>query len=669
MKNCRYINITNFFALASFIFLFVGNANAQPPNDLCSGATNLPCGTSNLAGTTVNTTNVAHGTGCTMSNYGVWYTFVGNGQQTTISSTAGSGFDHEMAIASGSCGSLTNIVCRDAAGTGGTETYTFTTVNGVTYYVYIAHWSSGSTTTGTFTISRTCTAPPTPPSNDLCSGATNLPCGTTNLAGTTVNTTNVAHGTGCLMSNYGVWYTFVGNGQQTTISSTAGSGYDHEMAIASGSCGSLTNIVCRDAALSGGTETYTFNTVNGVTYYVYIADYASGSTTTGTFTISRTCTAPSAPIQDCIGAMTICSDATVPGNANGQGVEEINSSNNGCLSQSFGENQSSWYIFSPTTNGNIALSIDVNTATDYDFAIWGPYPPGSTTATICPPNQQPIRCSFAAGSTTFSATGSYNTGIGHPTYSTPQFATPTPAIYDGSGNTLNGWVPGLQVTAGQVYILLVDNWTADSNPFTLNFTLSGGATLGCTTLPIELLNFNVTNLGHENLLDWNTASEMNSDYIVIERLSNDEKEFYEIGKMKAMGNSHIQVGYAFIDKKPNYGYNYYRLKMVDFDGSFEYSDIVAVKNLFDADFAIKNIYPNPTTEDFYIDVNSNIDENLIITLTDVYGKKLNQFEYNVVNGKNTIKVNTEKIERGLIFVNITSANNSNINITQKIVKQ
>jgi hypothetical protein len=389
-----------------------------------------------------------------------------------------------------------------------------------------------------------------------------------------------------------------------------------------------------------------------------------------TITCTGSCaTPPPAPIQDCIGAMTICSDATVPGNASGQGVEEINSSNNGCLSAGVGENQSSWYVFSPTASGNIALSIDVNTATDYDFAIWGPYPNGSTTATICPPNQQPIRCSFAAGSTTFSATGSYNTGIGHPIHSSPQFALPTPAIYDGSGNTLNGWVPGLQVTAGQVYILLVDNWTANSNPFTLNFTLSGGASLDCTVLPIELLNFNVTNLGHENLLDWNTASEMNSDYIVIERLSNDEKEFYEIGKMKAMGNSHIQVGYAFIDKKPNYGYNYYRLKMVDFDGSFEYSDIVAVKNLFDADFAIKNIYPNPTTEDFYIDVNSNIDENLIITLTDVYGKKLNQFEYNVVNGKNTIKVNTEKIERGLIFVNITSANNSNINITQKIVKQ
>jgi hypothetical protein len=645
-------------------------SSGGPANDLCVNATTLPCGTTNLAGTTVGTSNLANNTGCSMGNYGVWYTFVGDGQSTTISSTSTGGWDHEMAIMSGTCASPTNIACIDNALSNGTETYTFTTVNGVTYLVYISHWLSGSTTTGTFTISRTCISGPTPPANDLCGNATLLPCGTNNLAGTTVNTSNIAHLTGCSISNYGVWYTFVGNGQSTTISSTSTGGWDHEMAIMSGTCASPTNIACIDNALSNGTETYTFTAINGVTYLVYISHWLSGSTTTGTFTISRTCSgAGGAPIQDCIGAMTICNDATVPGNASGEGVEEINSSNNGCLSSGIGENQSSWYIFSPTTSGNIALFMDVNTSTDYDWAVWGPYPSGSTTSSICPPNQQPIRCSFASGGTTFSATGSYDTGMGSSTYSTPQFAPPTPAIYDGTGNTLNGWTPGLQVTAGQVYVLLVDNWSADSNPFTLNFTLSGGATLGCTVLPIELLNFNIKNLGGENLLDWSTASEMNSDCFIIEKATDADNNFKEIGRMKAMGNSHIQVGYAFIDKKPNYGYNYYRLKMVDFDGSYKYSEIKAVKNIFDSNFAIKSIYPNPTSNDFYIDIETNTNENLVITLTDIYGKKLSQFEYSSVSGNNRITINTDKIERGLIFINITSLKNSNINITQIIVKQ
>lgn len=123
-------------------------------NDACANATELPCGTTALAGTTNGTVAETVTIGCSMSQYGVWYTFTGNGFPTTIS-TATSGFDIEMGIASGVCGSLTNIACRDAAGSTGTETYTFTTVDGMQYYVYIGYYGSG-TTTGNFTISRSC---------------------------------------------------------------------------------------------------------------------------------------------------------------------------------------------------------------------------------------------------------------------------------------------------------------------------------------------------------------------------------------------------------------------------------------------------------------------------------------------------------------------------------
>ena len=300
-----YIRVVN--STANNMTLDAVSVSGPPSNNTCATATSLPCGTTNLAGTTVGTTSITNNTGCFMADYGVWYTFVGDGQQTTISSTAGAGFDHEMSVSSGSCGALTSLSCQDSGLSGGTESYTFTTVAATTYYVYISHYSSGSTTTGTFTISRSCAPAPTPPANNLCANATALPCGTTNLAGTTVNAANIVHGTGCTMADYGVWYTFVGDGNPTTISTNPS--FDIKLSISTGSCGALSNIVCTDSS----PETATFTTVLGTAYYVYVAYWSSGGSTTGTFTISRSCVTCAPPTANAATNITLTS-ATVSWN-------------------------------------------------------------------------------------------------------------------------------------------------------------------------------------------------------------------------------------------------------------------------------------------------------------------------------------------------------------------
>ncbi|MFM1875724.1 MAG: hypothetical protein RL266_1461 [Bacteroidota bacterium] len=288
------------------------------PNDLCANATDLPCGTTGLAGSTVNTVNEPVVVGCGMSGYGVWYKFAGDGQIATVSATT-AGFDVEMAIASGSCGSgnLTNIACRDVAGATGTETYTFTTAIGTDYYVYIGSYVSGGAGTGSFTISRTCAPAPVPPANDACANAVNLNCLNT-VNGTTVNAVSESTvGFGCTTSSYGVWYKFTGDGNQTTISCDAGAGFDHELTIVSGSCGTFTNIACVDDGLSGDVETYAFNTTNGTDYYVYVSHYSSfgDDTDVGTFSISRTCAPPPpVPVNDlCSGALNLDCGTTLSG--------------------------------------------------------------------------------------------------------------------------------------------------------------------------------------------------------------------------------------------------------------------------------------------------------------------------------------------------------------------
>jgi hypothetical protein len=153
--NTYYFRIYTYSSTASITTNFdvcVGTPPAPPANQTCATATPIACGAS-ISGTSVSSTGTQEGSGCTMGNNGVWYTFTGYGGDMTV--TVDASFDHELAITSGTCGALVNVGCRDSSTS--QETYTIAnSTNGETYYVYIAHFSGSSTVTGTHTISLTC---------------------------------------------------------------------------------------------------------------------------------------------------------------------------------------------------------------------------------------------------------------------------------------------------------------------------------------------------------------------------------------------------------------------------------------------------------------------------------------------------------------------------------
>ncbi|MGO3285296.1 T9SS type A sorting domain-containing protein [Mesonia sp.] len=121
-----------------------------------------------------------------------------------------------------------------------------------------------------------------------CSNAIAVVCNAgpetyTSVGSVATNTTD------CFLGNSGLWFSFVGTGGDITVNSSAT--FDHEMSINSGSCGSLVNIDCDDQSIND--EEYTISaSVDGEMYYVYIARYNSGSTTTGDITIEIDCAAP-----------------------------------------------------------------------------------------------------------------------------------------------------------------------------------------------------------------------------------------------------------------------------------------------------------------------------------------------------------------------------------------
>ena len=97
-------------------------------------------------------------------------------------------------------------------------------------------------------------------------------------------------------------------------------------------------------------------------------------------------------------------------------------------------------------------------------------------------------------------------------------------------------------------------------------------------LPVELISFEVKKDSESSVLEWLTATEINSDRFVIER-ADFSYDFKPIGEVFAAGNSESIVNYLFRDNAPHSGINYYRLKQLDFDGTYEYSEIKSMFRL------------------------------------------------------------------------------------------
>lgn len=138
-------------------------------------------------------------------------------------------------------------------------------------------------------------------------------------------------------------------------------------------------------------------------------------------------------------------------------------------------------------------------------------------------------------------------------------------------------------------------------------------------LPIELMEFNAKKMDEDVHLTWITKSERNNSYFEIEKSSNGT-DWISIATVAGAGNSSTLKSYQNWDFNPVYGINYYRLKQVDFDGSFSYSEIRSVE--FSATGSL--IFPNPSEGTITI---SGIPQNLVsILIYDALGRIVYQYD-------------------------------------------
>ncbi len=119
--------------------------------------------------------------------------------------------------------------------------------------------------------------------------------------------------------------------------------------------------------------------------------------------------------------------------------------------------------------------------------------------------------------------------------------------------------------------------------------------LGCGIVPVELESFNHKLEGNNILLLWSTVTETNNLGFEIEKKAdNFETSYWErIGFIKGHGTTTEIHSYEFRDNNLLAGRYQYRLKQLDYNGSFEYSEPIEVEVLYPTNFSLSQNYPNP----------------------------------------------------------------------------
>ena len=172
-------------------------------------------------------------------------------------------------------------------------------------------------------------------------------------------------------------------------------------------------------------------------------------------------------------------------------------------------------------------------------------------------------------------------------------------------------------------------------------------------LPIELATFTGYNNGSINVLNWTTASELNSLKFEVEK-SLDAIHFNYIGERPAAGNSSSPLNYTLNDEHPVLGNNYYRLKMIDKDGQFKYSDIIIIKvnELTMPSDGIVQIYPNPTNDKLNIVYQAGIAQRVNLDIYNAIGQNMYNNFYEISAGLHTIVVDAAAYSKGMYIINL-----------------
>lgn len=518
---------------------------------------------------------------------------------------------------------------------------------------------------------------------DDCLTATQLECwhaaaiypssasGSTLTGGWTANTAptcfGVADGLGA-----GYWAKFEGNGDPIRVF-LCGSDYDTRLRIYDGTCGALNCVAAGDddCGLIGLQSEVTMFTTLGTMYYVLV--HGGPGTAEGNFSLKITCLPPIPVTTFCFTqqSVTFSTDPYA-----GTSVILSDDRHSGAISMGFD------FCFNGTTYTNAYISS--NGYITFFVSPGNPFYSPWRTAAI--PSAAPAQIANSilgpwqdlnpsnGGTIMYQTLGTAPDRRFVVTYENVPYYSCTSSLYTGqitlheTTNCITTMIANKPVCSGwnsgnAVHGVHNNNGTQAVTIASQNNTQFTVTSLGnmfvpscapCSTLttasclnvvlPIDLLYFRGSSEGDENILEWATASELNSHHFVVERSSNGV-EFTPISTLDAAGSSYQTIEYAINDIPPIIGLNYYRVISVDLDGAFTTSETVALETKLGGQ---PIIYPNPATDEIYIRLPSNVDLPTSVLIRDIYGRAIREITIDALE----IPISLDNLASGSYFVEI-----------------
>jgi hypothetical protein len=173
-----------------------------------------------------------------------------------------------------------------------------------------------------------------------------------------------------------------------------------------------------------------------------------------------------------------------------------------------------------------------------------------------------------------------------------------------------------------------------------------------TVLPVELLFFDAFVRDRVVELYWSTATELNALEYVVEKTLNG-KDFEFVSRVEAAGNSSVTLSYRTVDLNPAPGMAFYRLKQVDYDGSYTYSKLVAARYADHTDDM--SVFPNPSDDGVVnLKLLSETDTNYELTVFDINGRVVDVRMIDAARGFNLVPVDLTALNSGYYLLRIAS---------------